>query len=162
MAYFYLDLKDVDKQKLQDLLPSFLIQVSARSDTRCGVLSQLYSSHDWGIRKPHDRIVIKCLEEMLALDTQGLTYNIIDTIDEYPLISGVPSPQEVFELVEELVGLHIPGVHISVTSRPELDIQTFLEPLTSHPVSLHDGTGQKQDIADYLRTFVHGDRRMQR
>ena len=162
MACFYFDFKDVVKQKLQNLLSLLLIQLSALSDTRCGVLSQLYSSHDWGIRKPDDRIMIKCLEEMLALDTQGLTYNITDPIDEYPLISGVPSPQEVLELVGELLGLHLPDVHICVTSRPELDIQAILEPLTSHPVSLHDETGQKQDIADFLRTFVHGDRRMRR
>ena len=59
MAYFYFDFKDVDKQKPQNLLPSLLIQLSARSDTRCGVLSQLYSSNDRGIRKPDDLIMIK-------------------------------------------------------------------------------------------------------
>ena len=44
----------------------------------------------------------------------------------------------------------------------ELDIQAILEPLTPHPVSLHDESGQKQGIADYVRSFVHGDRRMRR
>ncbi|KAH9988610.1 hypothetical protein BJV77DRAFT_732029 [Russula vinacea] len=32
MAYFYFDFKDIDKQKLSNLLPSLLIQLSARSD----------------------------------------------------------------------------------------------------------------------------------
>ena len=100
---------------------------------------------------------------MLALDAQGHTYIIMDAIDECPLISSVPSPrEEVLDLVEELVGLHLPNVHICVTSRPELDIQAILGPLTTHPVSLHDETGQKQDIADYIRSFVHRDRRMRR
>jgi len=107
--------------------------------------------------------MINCLEEMLTLDAQGPTYIIMDALDECPLTSSVPSPrEEVLELVEELVGLHLPDVHICVTSRPELDIQTILEPLAPHPVSLHDETGQKQDIADYVRSFVHGDRRMGR
>ena len=161
MAYFYFDFKDIDKQKLQKLLPSLLIQLSARSDARCGLLSQLYSSHDRGIKKPNDHSMIKCLKEMLALDAQGPTYIIMDAIDECPLTSSVPSPrEEVLELVEELVGLHLPDVHICVTSRPELDIHAILEPLTPYPVSLHDETGQKQDIADYVRSFVHRDRRM--
>ena len=30
MAYFYFDFRDVDKQKLHNLLPSLLIQLSAR------------------------------------------------------------------------------------------------------------------------------------
>jgi hypothetical protein len=34
--------------------------------------------------------------------------------------------------------------------------------LTLHPVSLHDEIGQKQDIADYISSFVHSDRRMRR
>jgi hypothetical protein len=163
MAYFYFDFKDVDKQKLQNILPSLLIQLSARSDARCDILSQLYFSHDRGVQKPNDRSMMKCLQEMLALDAQSPTYIIMDAIDECPLTSSVPSPrEEVLELIEELVGLHLPDVHICVTSRPELDIQTILEPLTPHPVSLHDETGQKQDIADYVRSFVHGDRRMRR
>jgi hypothetical protein len=163
MAYFYFDFKDVEKQKLQNLLPSLLIQLSARSDARCDIISQLYSSHDRGVQKPNDRSMMKCLQEMLALDAQGPTYIIMDAIDECPLTSSVPSPrEEVLELIEELVGLHLPDVHICVTSRPELDIQAILEPLTPHPVSLHDETGQKQDIADYVRTFVRGDRRMRR
>ena len=163
MAYFYFDFKDIDKQNLQNLLPSLLIQLSTRSDTRCDTLSQLYSSHDRGVRKPDDRTMIKCLKEMLALDAQGPTYIIMDAIDECPLTSSVPSPrEEVLELVEELVGLHLQNVHICVTSRPELDIQDILEPLIPRPVSLHDETGQKQDIADYVRSFVQGDRRMRR
>jgi len=163
VAYFYFDFKDVDKQKLQDLLPSLLIQLSARSDARCDILSRLYSSHDRGIRKPNDRTMIKCLKGMLTLDAQGPTYIIMDAIDECPLTSSVPSPrEEVLELVEELAGLHLPNVHICVTSRPELDIQAILEPLTPHPISLHEETGQKQDIADYVRSFVHRDRRMRR
>ena len=65
-------------------------------------------------------------------------------------------------LVEELVGLHLPNLHICVTSRPELDIQVILEPLTPRAVSLHDQTGQQQDIANYVASFVHSDRRMRR
>ena len=139
MAYFYFDFRDVDKQKLDNLLPSLLIQLSVRSDPRCDILSRLYSSHDRGIRKSNDRAMIECLKEMLTVDVQHPTYIIIDAIYECPITSTVPSPREdVLELVDEIVGLCVPEVHICVTSRPELDIRTVLEPLAKSPVSLHD------------------------
>ena len=163
MAYFYFDFRDVDKQKLHNLLPSLLIQLSARSDLCCDILSRLYSSHDRGVRKPSDRDMIECLKEMLTLETEGPTYIIMDALDECPITSAIPSPrEEVLELVEELVGLHLPNLHICVTGRPELDIQVILERLTLRAVSLHDETGQQQDIANYVASFVHSDRRMRR
>ena len=163
MAYFYFDFRDVDKQKLQNLLPSLLIQLSARSDPRCDTLACLYSSHDRGVRKPNDRAMIECLEEMLILDEQCPTYIILDAIDECPLRSSVGSPrEEVLDFISDLDGLHLPNVHICVTSRPEVDILAVLGPLVAHPVSLHNQSGQKQDIADYVRSFVETDRRMRK
>ena len=163
MAYFYFDFRDGDKQKLQNLLPSLLIQFSALSDPRCDTLSRLYSSHNRGVRKPNDRAMIECLKEMLALNGQCPTYIILDAIDECPLRSGVESPrEEVLIFIDELVSLRLPTVHICVTSRPEVDILAVLGPLAPHPVSLHDQSGQKQDIADYVRSFVETDRRMRK
>ena len=163
MAYFYFDFKDVDKQKLHNVLPSLLIQFSAWSDPCCDILSRLYSSHNRGVRKPTDQAMIECLKEMLTLDAQGPTYIIMDGLDECPITSTIPSPREdVLKLVEELVGLHLPNVHICVTSRPEHDIQAVLEPLTRCSVSLHDESGQQQDIANYISSFVRSDQRMRR
>jgi hypothetical protein len=163
MAYFYFDFRDVDKQKLSNLLPSLLIQLSARSDPRCDILSRLYSLHDRGVRKPSDRDMVECFKEMLTLDAQGPTYIIMDALDECPITSTIPSPrEEVVELVDELVGLHLPNIHICVTSRPEHDIHAVLKHLTTHAVSLHDETGQQQDISDYVSSFVHSDQRIRR
>jgi hypothetical protein len=163
MAYFYFDFRDADKQKLHNLLPSLLIQLSARSDPCCDILSQLHSFHDRGIRKPSDRAMIDCLKEMLTLEAQGPTYIIMDALDECPISSTIPSPrEEVLELVNELVDLKLSNLHICVTSRPEHDVQAVLERLTPRPVSLHDESGQQQDIANYIASFVHSDRRMRR
>ena len=163
MAYFYFDFRDVDKQKLSNLLPSLLIQLSARSDPCCDILSQLYSSHDRGIRKPSDRAMVECLKEMLNLEAQEPTYIIMDALDECPITSTIPSPrEEVLDFVDELVGLHLPNVHICVTSRPEHDIQAALKHLTPCAVSLHDESGQQQDIINYVTAFVQSDRRVRR
>ena len=107
--------------------------------------------------------MVECLKEMLAVEAHGPTYIIIDALDECPITSTIPSPrEEVLELVEELVGLHLPNVHICVTSRPEHDIQAVLKRLTPCPVSLHDESGQQQDITDYVTSIVRSDRRMSR
>jgi hypothetical protein len=164
MAYFYFDFRNVDKQKLYDLLPSLLIQLSARSDPCFGILSHLYSAHDRGVREPSDRAMVECLKEMLSLEAQPPTYIILDALDECPLTStALSSPrEEVLDFVDELVALRLPNLHIGVTSRPEHDIRVVLERLTEHAVSLHDESGQQEDIANYVTSFVQSNRRMQR
>ena len=164
MAYFYFDFRDIHKQKLHNLLPSLLIQFSARSDPCCDILSRLYSAHDRGEQQPSDRAMVECLKEMLILlDAQGPTYVILDALDECPKTSTIPPPrEEVLEFVDELVGLQLPNLHICVTSRPEPDIQAVLEPLTARPVSLHDESGQQEDIANYVASIVDSDRRTRR
>jgi hypothetical protein len=163
LAYFYFDFRDVDKQKLHNVLPSLLIQLSAWSHCCCDILSELYSANGRGAQKPSDRAMVECLKEMLTLDTQGPTYIIMDGLDECPITSTIPSPrEEVVELVEELVGLHLPNLHICATSRPEHDIQLALEHLTKCPVSLHNESGQQEDIANYVASFVRSNQRMRR
>ena len=156
MAYFYFDFRDVNKQDLRDLVSSLLIQLSAHSPPRCDILSDLYSAHDDGKNQPSDSILVECLKKMLTLPDQHPTYLIIDALDESSNTSGIPSPREtVLQLLEDLVNLSLPNLRICVTSRPEIDIRNVLEPLTSRQVSLHDQSGQKKDIADYVRSVVY-------
>jgi len=95
---------------------------------------------------------------MLTLSNQHPIYLIIDAVDECPNNSGIPTPRErVLQLIVELVELRLPNIHVCVTSRPEIDIREILEPLTSRRVCLHDQTGQKEDIANYIRSVVYSD-----
>ena len=156
MAYFYFDFRDAKKQGLRDLILSLLTQLSARSGPRCNILSDLYLAHLEGRSQPSDNILVKFLKDMLSLPDQRPTYLIIDALDESPNAPGIPSPRKtVLQLLEELVNLSLPNLHICVTSRPEIDIRNVLEPLTSRRVSLHDQSGQKKDIADYIRSVVY-------
>jgi hypothetical protein len=93
---------------------------------------------------------------MLKLQDQRPTYIIMDALDECSNVSGIPtSRKRVLQLVKELVDLRMPNLHICVTSRPEVDVRDVLEPLTSRRVSLHDQSGQKRDIEDYVRSIVY-------
>jgi len=158
MSYFYFDFRDANKQNLDNVVRSLLTQLSARSDSRCGILSLLYSAHDDGTKQPSDDHLTRCLKAILTLPDQGPIYLIMDALDECPSTSGIPTPRErVLLLVKELVELSLPNLHICVTSRPEIDIRDVLYPLTSQRVSLHDQTGQKKDIAEYIRSVVYSD-----
>ncbi|KAF8264996.1 hypothetical protein EI94DRAFT_1804983 [Lactarius quietus] len=158
IAYFYFDFRDTDKQTLYDLLPSLLTQLSTHSDNCCEVLSRVYESHGHGTRKPNARTMVACLKEMLALPGQGPIYIILDALDECPITSGIPSARkQVLDVLKDLVGLQLADLHICVTSRPEIDIRVVLEPLAFHSVSLHDQSGQKRDIEDYIRSVVNSD-----
>ncbi len=158
LAYFYFDFRDANKQGLRDLLTSLLTQLSASSDPCCDILSDLYSTHDEGKNQPGDSMLAECLKKMVTLSDQRPIYLIIDALDESSNTSGISSPREtVLQLLKELIDLSLMNLHICVTSRPEIDIRNVLEPLTSRRVSLHDESGQKQDIADYVRSVVYSD-----
>ena len=156
MAYFYFDFKDLSKQTCHDLLLSLVFQLSTRSGPCCDVLHRIYKTHEDGNRQPSDDTMKECLKEMLRLPGQGPIFIILDALDECPDSSGIPSPRdEVLQLVEELVSLRLQQLHICATSRPEIDIRAVLEPLALRSVSLHDESGQKTDIAEYVRNVVN-------
>ena len=158
IAYFYFDFRDTDKQNLHNALPSLLTQLSASSNSCCDILSRVHKSHNNGAYKPSTEAMITCLKDMLALPDQGPVYIILDAIDECPNSSGIPSARkQVLDFLKDLVGLQLPNLHICVTSRPEIDIRTTLEPIASYPISIHEQNGQKRDIKDYIRAVVYAD-----
>jgi len=163
MAYFYCDFRDTGKQNRRDILTSLVIQLSARSDPCCDILSHLYLAHDSGVQKPNEDDLMKCLKELVTLPDQPPIYLIVDALDECPDSSGLPTPREqVLDLLKDLIELSLPNLHLCVTSRPEIDIRTALGPLTSRSVSLHNQSGQKKDIVDYVTSVVYSDAKMRR
>ena len=156
MAFFYFDFRDLKKQTCHELLLSLVSQLSTRSSSCCDILHRIYMTHEKGARQPSDDTLKDCLKEMLILLSQGPIFIVLDALDECPDSSGITSPRnEVLQLVEELVDLHLQELHICATSRPEVDIQAVLEPLAFRSVSLHDEIGQKLDIADYVQSVVN-------
>ena len=163
VAYFYFDFRDTQKQDRRGLLSSLLSQLSAESDPCYHILSQLYSDHAGGTRQPSDDALFQCLIKMLQVQGEPAMYLIIDALDECPNISGMPTAREkVLECLEDLVSLQLPSLHICLSSRPEFDIRSSLEPLLQFCVSLDEETGQKADISEYIKSVVRSDRRMRK
>jgi len=145
------------------MLSSLLVQLCYQSDSYCNVLLNLYLDHHNGSRQPSDDALAKCLKEMLRLPRQAPVYLIVDALDECPIISSLSTPRDrVLILVEELVDSQVPKLRICITSRPETDIKSVLDPLTFHSISLHDAIGQMEDIENYIKSVVKTDRMMRR
>ena len=165
MAYFYFDFKDIGKQDPRALLTSLLIQLCDQSGSFCDVLLRLYSAHRDGSQQPSDAALVQSLKKMITTAGTVPIYLIVDALDECPDTCGLQSSREkVLELMEDLLELHNPNLRLCVTSRPEVDIRTSFEQWTSESssISLHDQSGQKEDIINYIRSVVYSDRKMKR
>jgi len=102
---------------------------------------------------------------MLELLGQVPVFLIIDALDECPSNTGTPSPrEEVLDVVEDLIRSNHSNLFVCITSRPEQDIQVVLNSLTSasRRVTLHEESGQREDINSYVRSFIQKDRAMRR
>jgi hypothetical protein len=163
LAYFYFDCWDEQKQNVRNAVTSLLVQLSAYSKPCCDIIHRLYLAHGKGTQLPSNGVLIDRLKEMLTVTAQQQQiFVVMDALDECP-DDGVPTAhEEVLNLVEDLVGLQLPNLHICVTSRPEIDIQTMLKPLAIEAISLHDETNQKFLIANYVNSVVSSDVRMRK
>ena len=142
--------------ELRGLLSSFLLQICHQSDSYFDILSKFYSEHDKGSRPPNDDALARCLMDLLKLPGLAPVYLIVDGLDECPNQSVVRSPRaKVLNFIEELVKKQILGLHVCVTSRPEQDIKNVLDPINFRSVSLHDESGQKKDIEDYIKSVIN-------
>ena len=155
LAFFYFDFREDQKKDLRGLLSSLVAQLSYQSDSYCDILSKFYSEHANGLRRPSDDALAGCLKDLLNLHGLAPVYLIVDALDECPNTSAYPSPRaKVLNLLEEFIKSQFPNMRICVTSRPEMDIKDALDPLFPCCVSLHDESGQKADIEEYIKSAI--------
>ena len=163
LAFFYCDFRESEKRDLRGLLSSLLFQLCHQSDPYCQILSDFNSEHVNGSQHPSDDALVRCLKDILRVSGQAPVYLIVDGLDECSNTSAMPSPREkVLTFLEDFVDSRLPNLRICVTSRPEIDIKRVLEPLTFHFISLHDESGQMEDIEKYIRSVVNTDPKMRR
>ena len=162
LAMYYYDFREDKKRDLYGLLSSVLFQLCDQSDSYHSILSTFYSTHLNGARTPSDGELIRCLIDLLKLPGSQPIYLIVDALDECSSSSSLSSPrEELLSFLEDLVEEQLPNLRICVTSRPEVDIKTILEPLAFRSVSLHDASGQQKDIRNYIESIIGTNHNMQ-
>jgi hypothetical protein len=156
LAFFYCDFREDQKKGLRGLLSSLLAQLCHQTDSYYDTVLEFYTEHNDGSRDPSGDALARCLKDLLELPGQAPVYLIVDALDECPNSSAIPSPRaKVLKLIKELIKSQFPSLRLCVTSRPETDIKAVLDPLTLSFVSLHDESGQQEDINDYVKTIVN-------
>jgi NACHT domain len=162
LAIFSYDFREDQKKDFRGLLSSVLYQLCNQSDSYYDILSTFYSAHGDGVQSPSNEELVRCLKELLGLPGQAPVFLIIDALDESSNASALSSSRaEVLTLLEDLID-SLPNLQICVTSRPEADIKSALQPLTFRSISLHDEDGQKEDIENYIKSVVNTNRDMRR
>jgi len=165
IAYYYFDFKDASKRDVRGLLASLLYQLGDDSELCRDELYRLYTACRNGSEQPSEAALAECLKKILELPGQVPIFVIMDALDECPNNTGTPSTrEEVLGLVKDLVESNRSNLFICITSRPEQDIGTVLNPLTSASsrVSLNEEGGQREDINSYVHSIVHTDSAMRR
>ena len=158
LAIFYHDFREEQKKDLRGLLSSLLFQLCDQSDSYYDILSDFYSTHRHGAQSPSEGELAQCLHDLLELPGQAPVFLIIDALDECPNTSAMPSPrEEVLTLLEQLIESRVMNLRICVTSRPETDIKIVLEPLAFRSMSIHDESGQMEDIENYIKSVINAD-----
>ena len=133
-----------------------------QSDSYYDVLSAFYSTHCNDVQRPGIDKLVQCFMDLLKRPEDRPVYLVIDALDECPSTSSLLSPHEILlSFLEDLVEAQLPNLRICVTSRPEVDIKTILDPLTFRSVSLHDESKQKEDIINYIESIVNTNKKMQ-
>jgi hypothetical protein len=164
VAHYYFDFKDATKRDIGGLLASLLSQLSHDSERFRKILYELYKTSGDRSERPKASALEKCLKTMVELPGQPPIFIIVDALDECSSTTGLPSARgEVLDFVENLAKPNNPNLFICITCRHEQDIQTVLNGLTpkSSHVSLHEESGQKHDIVNYVRHVVNTTREMQ-
>ena len=158
---FYYDFMEDQKKDRRGLLSSMLVQLCLQSDSYHGILYNFHLDHGNGYRRPSDDAILRCLKDIVELPGQAPIFLIVDALDGRPNTSA-SSRKKVLQLLTELINLQVQNLRICVTSRPEADIKAVLEPLSFRSVSLHDESGQKEDIKGYIKSIVSTHENMRR
>jgi NACHT domain len=166
IAYYYFDSQDrwgIAQYDLRGLLSSLLTQLSSNSSECLQILFQLHMIYRDGSQQPSEESLVQCLRTILDLPQQFPNYVIIDALDECSDSPGFPSARKkVLDFMTDLIRTGHPNLHLCITSRPEQDIQSTLNPLASRRVSLYEERGQREDINNYIRYFVRNNNPMRK
>ncbi|KAI0315317.1 hypothetical protein OF83DRAFT_1200501 [Amylostereum chailletii] len=151
VLYFYFDFRDPEKHRARGLLASLLDQLAYFSPGCASLLRDLYERCHDGREQPSTSALTECLENMLS--TCGEVFVIWDALDECP---AHPERAEVLQIINNLINWKRWGLHICVTSRPEIDIKEHLASLATHQLNLHLADQQGRDIESYIKhVFQH-------
>ncbi|PNS19673.1 hypothetical protein CAC42_7517 [Sphaceloma murrayae] len=170
LGYMYLNYKQQDSQKIEDLISSLLRQLCSARKAVPEAVMQMYSRHERTSTRPSRHELLKAIHLVVAIFTK--VYIVVDALDECKQADGTRST-----LIKELLRLqsekgvsifatsrHIPDVEeaygrdlvLEIRATPE-DVQRYLATHLQHlPAFVHRNPELTQEIITDIATAVDG------
>lgn len=149
LLYFFFDFNNPDKQSLESVVRSLIIQLYyAQKDTQ-QPLDSLFASCKEGETQPSCESLCKLLSQMIEKVEQ--LWIVLDALDECRTRKGSPT-EGLLSWIRHLVTCERKSVHLLVTSRPEQDIRSGLSDL------IHEENNivlKSNLVSDDIGAFIH-------
>jgi ankyrin repeat domain-containing protein 50 len=154
IAFFYFSFSDAAKQDAAGMLRTLLLQLSNQLMDGHIALNRLYSNHIGG--QPPLPALMESLRQVV--NSFQDVYILVDALDESPRHK---KRETVLDTLRDLRGWSVPGLHILVTSRDELDIRERLDTSNDEEIPMQNAEVDK-DIADFVSQHLRQDWKMQK
>lgn len=154
VAFFFFTFNDESKQDVSAMLRAILLQLAGQIPGVEDDLMRLQASCNGS--SPPVSTMLDHLQR--AILRSPCVYIMLDALDECPLDQARTDTLSAIEIIR---GWSLPGLHLLVTSRDELDIRQSLNAEEEYMVALRNDE-VKQDISDYVSYMVDHDRQLQR
>ena len=151
--YYYFDFQDRQKQSLQNLLKSIVVQLSNGIKTPAKVLETLYKSHSRGSTTPSIQELTEAVRGIL--DHSPDIFLVIDALDE------CEERKSLLEFFGKIRSWSQAKLHVFATSRRETDIDDSLSVVATHRITLEESVVDA-DILTYVNEQLQHDSRLSR
>jgi hypothetical protein len=154
-AYFFFDFNDVQKQDPEIMVRSLLCQLSQQCIKIPASLDALLPSCESGQRQASIHALMDALHSMIQDLPQ--VFIVLDALDE------CAQRVELMEMLETMMGWKVPNLHLLMTSRRELDIESSLKGFVDgqNRICLQSAIIDK-DIQRYVRQRLSDDKRLRK
>jgi hypothetical protein len=142
IAFFYFTFNDESKRDESAMLRALLLQLAGQLSDGHSRLERLRNSSESG--PPPPVVLIQYLRDFIQRFHQ--VYILIDALDESPRGNR---RDEILGSIMAMRGWSLPGLHLLVTSRDELDIRESLDVAPAEKVAMKNDEVE-QDISNYI------------
>jgi hypothetical protein len=149
LAYFYFDFKSSETQTCYSLMRSLVLQLGVSSAENLDYLKREHTTPT-GLMKASETHLSSMLQRLVRIS--GTVFFIIDALDECP---EDERKGQLFPFLRNLRALDLQNLHFLFTSRPELNIETFMRGFCTHRLNIHGAQSHKDDLTRYISSRLY-------
>ncbi|KAJ5757468.1 uncharacterized protein N7511_006162 [Penicillium nucicola] len=154
IAFYYFAFSDDSKQDAHGMLRALLLQLSVQFPDGEKELEQLCKLSKSST--PSTKALLETLRNFFERFQDS--YIVLDALDECPQDT---TRDDVLRVIQEIRDWRLPGVHLLVTSRDQLDIRRSLNPNQNCDIPIKS-PGIEKDISDFISYQLATDTKLQR